>query len=156
MPGPDLVAQLKAALGDDVVAAQGVNYPASLLDNLLPNRTDLTYAAQMGANITAAAAQCPDAKLVVGGYSQGAAMVHGSVPALSDAVKAQIAAAVTFGDTMNEQDGGRIRDFDTSKTLIICNPGDLVCNGTLVITSAHLEYDPSVPEAVTFIQEKLA
>lgn len=156
MPGPDLVSQLKAALGDDVVAAQGVNYPADLLDNLLPDRTNLAYATELGANITAAAKECPDAQFVISGYSQGAAVIHGAVPGLSDAVKAQIAAAVTFGDTMNEQDDGQIPDFDTSKTLIICNEGDLVCNGTLVITSAHLDYTSSVPTAVSFITSKLA
>jgi cutinase len=156
MPGVDLVAQLKTALGDDVVAAQGVNYPAALLDNLLEGGTNLAYATDLGNNITEAASQCPDAQFVVSGYSQGAAIVHGAIPDLSDAVKAQIAAAVTFGDTRAEQDGDQIPDFDTSKTLIICNDGDLVCNGTLIITSAHTEYNDRVPEAVTFIQSKVA
>lgn len=156
MPGPDLVSQLKSALGDSVVAAQGVNYPAALLDNLLPDRTNLEYADELAANITAAVSQCPDAQFVVSGYSQGAAVVHGAIPGLSDAVKSQIAAAVTFGDTMNEQDGGEIPDFDTSKTLIICNAGDLVCDGSLIITSAHLDYTESVPSAVSFIQTSLA
>ncbi|KAI0142173.1 cutinase-domain-containing protein [Pestalotiopsis sp. NC0098] len=156
MPGVDLVSQLKTALGDDVVAAQGVNYPAALLDNLLEGGTDLTYATDLGNNITAAAAECPDAQFVVSGYSQGAAIVHGAIPDLSDAVKAQIAAAVTFGDTRKEQDGGQIPDFDTSKTLIICNDGDLVCNGTLIITEAHTEYNATVPTAVSFIQSKVA
>lgn len=156
MPGVDLVSQLKTALGDDVVAAQGVNYPAALLDNLLEGGTDLTYATDLGNNITAAASECPDAQFVVSGYSQGAAIVHGAIPDLSDAVKAQIAAAVTFGDTRKEQDGGQIPDFDTSKTLIICNDGDLVCNGTLIITEAHTEYNATVPTAVSFIQSKVA
>lgn len=156
MPGPDLVSQLKSALGDSVVAAQGVNYPAALLDNLLPGRTNLKYANDLATNITAAVAKCPNAQFVVSGYSQGAAVVHGAIPGLSDAVKAQIAAAVTFGDTMKEQDDGQIPDFDTSKTLIICNDGDLVCDGTLIVTSAHLDYTSSVPTAVSFIQSKLA
>ncbi|KAK9420678.1 putative Cutinase [Seiridium unicorne] len=155
-PGPQLVSQLKAALGDDVVAAQGINYPAVLVDNLYTERTNPEYPPEMAANITLAATQCPDAQLVVSGYSQGAAMVHDSVSTLSDAVKAQIAAAVTFGDTLKEQDGGQIPNFDPSKTLIICNTGDEVCNGTLIITSAHLDYSGSVPEAVSFIQSKLA
>ncbi|KAH8200149.1 hypothetical protein TruAng_005661 [Truncatella angustata] len=156
MPGPDLVSQLKSALGDSVIAAQGVNYPAALLDNLLPDRTNLVYADELAANITSAASQCPDAQFVVSGYSQGAAVVHGAIPGLSDAVKARIAAAVTFGDTMNEQDGGQIPEFDTSKTLIICNDGDLVCNGSLIITSAHLDYTGSVPTAAGFIESKIA
>lgn len=109
----------------------------------------------MRALITSAATQCPTSKLVVSGYSQGAAMVHRSIEGATAAVKARIFAAVTFGDTQKDQDDGVIPNFDPSKTLIICNTGDLVCDGTLVITSAHLDYTGSVSQAVTFITAKL-
>ncbi|KAI1841367.1 hypothetical protein JX265_013467 [Neoarthrinium moseri] len=156
MPGPDLVAQLKSALGSDVVAAQGIEYEAALLTNLLEGGCDPAEAADMANTITQAAGACPASKLVVSGYSQGAAMVHASIESLSDSVKAQIAAAVTFGDTQKQQDGGQIPNFDTAKTLILCNEGDKVCEGTLIITDAHTDYTSSVPTAVTFIEGKVA
>jgi cutinase len=75
---------------------------------------------------------------------------------LSQSVMDKIVAAVTYGDTQNLQDGGRIPNFPVEKTLIICNAGDLVCAGTLTITAAHLDYVPRVPEAVAFINSKLS
>lgn len=49
--------------------------------------------------IELAVKQCPNAQLVVGGYSQGAALTHRAVEDRSAAVKAKIAAAILFGDT---------------------------------------------------------
>ena len=88
------------------------------------------------------------------GYSQGAALVHRAVEQLSTSVKAKIAAAVTFGDTQKQQDGGKIPNFDSSKTLIICHTGDKVCEGTLTITSAHTNYQDVAPQAAAFIVSK--
>ncbi|ORY60679.1 cutinase [Pseudomassariella vexata] len=154
-PGPQTANALKSALGSSVVAAQGVTYPAGLLSNLKTGGCDPDDAADMAALITQAATQCPSAKIVVSGYSQGAAMVHRSVEQLSTAVKARIYADVTYGDTQKEQDGARILSFDTSKTLILCNEGDQVCEGTLIITSAHFDYTGSVDTAVGFMRSKL-
>lgn len=64
-------------------------------------------------------------------------------------------AAVTFGDTQNEQDNGQIPNFDRAKTLIICNAGDAVCRGTLTILPAHLAYGARADEGVDFIAGKV-
>ncbi|XXH02158.1 hypothetical protein Hte_008526 [Hypoxylon texense] len=154
-PGPQTIDQLKAALGVSVVAAQGVDYPALLLDNLREGGCDPEDAENMRALITQAATQCPSSKLVVSGYSQGAALVHRSVEAASTSVKDRIFAAVTFGDTQKAQDGGQVPNFDASKTLILCHDGDEVCEGTLIITDAHHEYHDLSPEAVSFIVSKV-
>lgn len=137
------------------MAAQGVDYPALLLDNLRDGGCDPEDADNMRALITQAATQCPSSKLVVSGYSQGAALVHRSVEAASTSVKARIYAAVTFGDTQKAQDGGQVPNFDASKTLILCHDGDEVCEGTLIITDAHHEYHDLSPEAVSFIVSKV-
>ncbi|KAK3947199.1 cutinase-domain-containing protein [Pseudoneurospora amorphoporcata] len=63
-----------------------------------------------------AATDCPKSKIVVVGYSQGAALVHRAVEDMSEAVKNKIVAAVTYGDTQRLQDGGRIPNFPESKT----------------------------------------
>ncbi|KAI0476264.1 carbohydrate esterase family 5 protein [Xylariaceae sp. FL0804] len=155
-PGPQLVSQLKTALGgDDAVAAQGFDYAALLATNLLSGGCSASDAANMLDLIDEAASECPDAQLVVSGYSQGAALVHASVSAASKAVMAQIAAAVTFGDTQAEQNDDEIANFPPAKTLILCHEGDLVCNGTLTVTENHLDYSDLVPQAVSFMVEQL-
>jgi cutinase len=62
---------------------------------------------------------------------------------------------ITYGDTQNLQDGGKIPNFPSDKLLIICNPGDAVCAGTLTILPAHLDYVKRVPAAVSFLTGKL-
>ncbi|KAI1343455.1 carbohydrate esterase family 5 protein [Xylariaceae sp. FL0016] len=154
-PGPQVISQLKAALGDSAVAAQGVDYPALLIDNLRAGGCDPADAADMRALITQAATQCPDAAIAVSGYSQGAALVHASIEDATDAVRAKIVAAVTFGDTQKEQDDNQIPNFDPNKTLILCHDGDLVCDGTLIVTDNHYDYSDLAPEAVDFIVSKV-
>lgn len=145
---------MKAALGAANVAGQGVPYSASLLGNLNAGGAPAAESKAFAAQITAATTKCPKAKIFVAGYSQGAALVHRAVEQLPAAVKAKIAAAVTFGDTQKKQDGGRIPTFDTAKTLIICRDGDKVCEGTLTITSAHQDYSPLAPQGAAFMVSK--
>ncbi|KAJ8128044.1 hypothetical protein O1611_g5592 [Lasiodiplodia mahajangana] len=117
-PGPQLANALKSALGTSTVAAQGVTYGATLIGNLYSGGCPPSEAASMATLIGQVASKCPSSKIVVSGYSQGAAMVHRSVEQLSAAVKAKIVAAVTFGDTQKAQDGGVVPGFDTSKNKI--------------------------------------
>ncbi|GAP87871.1 putative cutinase [Rosellinia necatrix] len=154
-PGPQTADALIAALGTSKIAIQGVTYGAALLSNLQPGGCDATEARAFATQLAGAASACPAAKLVVSGYSQGAALVHAAVEQLSASARARVFAAVTYGDTQKQQDGGRIPNFDTARTLILCNSGDLVCEGSLIITSAHLSYTSSVPTAVSFIVGKL-
>ncbi|KAI1100040.1 carbohydrate esterase family 5 protein [Jackrogersella minutella] len=154
-PGPQTVDQLKAALGASIVAAQGVDYPALLIDNLRDGGCDPEDADNMRALITQAATQCPSSKIVVSGYSQGAALVHRSVESASASVKDRIYAAVTYGDTQKEQDGSQIPNFDPSKTLILCHDGDKVCEGSLIVTDPHHDYYDLAPNAVDFIVSKV-
>lgn len=81
--------------------------------------------------------------------------MHRAVEDLPQNVKNQIAAAVTFGDTQNQQDNEQIPNFDPAKTLIICNNGDAVCRGTLTILPAHLAYGRRADEGVDFVVGKV-
>ncbi|KAI1847570.1 hypothetical protein JX266_006422 [Neoarthrinium moseri] len=151
-PGPQLASALQASLGADRIAIQGVEYDAGLPQNLIPGGTNPLEAADMAKLIANVSSTCPDSKIVVSGYSQGAAMVHRSVEQIDDqAVKDKIAAAVTFGDTQKHQDDDQVPGLDPAKTLILCNDGDLVCDGTLIVTSAHLDYTGKVQQASDFI-----
>lgn len=153
--GPPTGEGLKRAFGSTNVAVQGIDYPAALATNFNIGGADFGGIREMEDYLDRASVRCPTSNIVVGGYSQGAALVHRAVEDRSAAVKARIAGAVTYGDTRNLQDRGRIPDFDTAKTLVICNTGDAVCAGTLTILPAHLDYVRRVPEAVAFLVARI-
>lgn len=147
---------MKAKFGAHRVAAQGMSYSAMLAGNLAAGGASSMESDDFADLIKDVAVKCPKARIVVSGYSQGAALVHRAMQSCSANVKTHVAAAVTFGDTQNKQDGGRIPGFDVSRTLIICNDGDMVCDGSLMVMGPHMKYQPRVPEAVDFISTLVA
>jgi len=155
--GPQVCSDLKSTLGADVVACQGVGspYDATIADNLLPRRTS---AADIGAATTLfdlASTKCPNTQVIAGGYSQGSAVMDGSIQALSASIQSLVKGVVLFGFTLNEQDGGRIPNYPTSQTKVYCAVGDLVCDGTLDITPAHLSYGDDASDAASFLVSTL-
>ncbi|KAK5939613.1 hypothetical protein PMZ80_007992 [Knufia obscura] len=153
--GPDVGNGLKRVFGSTNVAVEGIDYPALLSTNNLPGGADLGGIREMEDLLDSAASRCPNSKIVVGGYSQGAALVHRAVEDRSTAVKNKIVGAVTFGDTKNLQDGRQIPNFPREKTRIFCAVGDLVCTGSLIITAAHLTYGANAAEAVAFLAARI-
>lgn len=101
--GPPTGEGLKENFGAGNVAVEGVDYAALLSTNFLPGGADPVGIEEMKRLISQATTQCPDSKLVVGGYSQGAALTHRAVEDLPQVQKDQIVAAFTFGDTQNTQ-----------------------------------------------------
>lgn len=131
-------------------------YSAATLGNLYPGGSYPNDTAVYVNLVNEAATECPASALVVTGYSQGAALVVNTLQALNDTIKDRVTAAVCFGDTQQYQDGGVIPDFDTNRTALYCNTGDVICEaGILLVTEAHSNYTNYVPEASTFIQSKL-
>jgi len=155
--GPALSNGLKTHFGAENVASQGVNYLALIETNFYPGGGPPYGIYEMQVLLASAAIYCPQSKIVAAGYSQGAAIAHRAVESLPQYVKDRIAGIVTFGDTQAFQDGGRIRGYPLEKTLIICNPGDLVCLGTAYIAPTHFPeyYLQRVPEAVSFLVGRL-
>ena len=79
--------------------------------------------------------------------SQGAALTAAAISGLSATVRNQVVGAVLFGYTKNQQNGGKIPNYSSDRLKVFCNPGDLVCFGTLTITPAHLAYGPDATNA---------
>jgi cutinase-like protein len=144
------------------VGAYAVNYPASK-DFL---------AATNGANdasnhIQQMAGNCPGTKLVLGGYSQGAAVVDivtaapvsglGFRQPLPVGAADHVAAVALFGNPSGR--AGQLMsalspNFE-GKTIDLCNPGDPICSGGLE-WSAHLGYVPAFTnKAASFVAARV-
>jgi cutinase len=155
-------------LGGRTVSTYGVNYPATY---------DFLAAAD-GANdatahISSMAQQCPGTRIVLGGYSQGAAVVDmlagipplgnkvgeiGSAPPLPSGLAGNVAAAVVFGNPSKKfsvplnsgqsQFGGRSLD--------LCADGDPICSDGRN-PFAHTKYESSdyIGQAAGFIAARV-
>lgn len=127
--------------------------------NYLEGGAPLVGTYEMQVLLTSAATLCSRNQtkaIVVAGYSQGAAIVHKAIAGLSEAVRERITAVVTFGDTRGLQDAYAIPGFRRNKTLIVCNPGDALCAGMLlVLWPAHWDYIRHVPAAATWLAQKI-
>ncbi|HWS92419.1 MAG TPA: cutinase family protein [Mycobacterium sp.] len=144
------------------VGAYGVNYPAN---------KDFLAAAD-GANdasnhVQQMANNCPNTKLVLGGYSQGAAVIDivtaAPLPGLGfhqplPAEAADHVAAVALFGNPSARAGGLMSaltpNFD-GKTIDLCNTGDPICsNGNQ--WKAHLGYVPGLTnQAAGFVAGRI-
>lgn len=84
--------------------------------------------------------KCPKATIIVGGYSQGAALAAASITDVDPKIRTKIAGVVLFGYTQNKQNDGKIPKYPADRTDVFCNKGDLVCHGQLIVAAPHLAY----------------
>ncbi|KAM0482152.1 hypothetical protein ACHAP7_004379 [Fusarium lateritium] len=154
--GPRVASALESRYGSSGVWIQGVGgaYRATLGDNALPRGTSSAAIAEMIGLFNLASTKCPSAKIVSGGYSQGAALAAASIEDLSTSVRDKVVGTVLFGYTKNLQNAGRIPNYPRERTLVFCNVGDLVCTGSLIVATPHLLYqsDASGPAPEFLIQ----
>lgn len=156
--GQPLGDELRSEFGSDL-QIEGVDYAALLSTNYLPGGTDLAAELEMRGILNDVHRRCPNAVIVTGGYSQGAAVNHRAIEDLSADVKDQIAGVVTFGDTQNRADGGRIPNFPQNKIKIFCGGviRDTVCDGNLAgaVLAPHLSYGVNAREAGAYLIGKV-
>lgn len=173
--GQAFVDALGARLPGKAIDVYGVNYPASL---------DFSQAAAGVADATNRIQQiadtCPATKIVLGGYSQGAAVAGYStasaVPAgfalpagitgpMPASVASHVAAVVMFGTpnswflSLADRDAPAITIGApyAGKTLQLCATGDPVCYPGGLTRSAHSSYkfNGMADQAADFVAQKL-
>jgi cutinase len=160
--GDAFINSLRSRAQDKTIGAYGVNYPASY---------DFMLAAG-GANdasghIESMVENCPDTQLVLGGYSQGAAVVDILTAApiagftisqpLSPAAADRVAAVALFGNP-SKRLGGVLNVVSPQyppKTIDLCSGGDPVCSDGRT-WAAHTQYVPGLTgKAASFAAGRL-
>jgi cutinase len=180
-PGVGVVGQafidsLRSQVGGRSVAVYAVNYPAG--DDFAPSAS--AGAVDTHAHVTSMVANCPNTKLVLGGYSLGAMAIDLATIArmsiaglmrdiLTADEAAHVAALATFGNPSDRYLGGPISEVSPwygAKAIDLCAPGDPVCTpgGALALPS-HDELFSPVPlsypgsgmpsQAATFVASHL-
>ncbi|MGV0991198.1 MAG: cutinase family protein [Mycobacterium sp.] len=164
-PGLGLVGQvftdtLSAQLPGRSVAVYPVNYPAS--DDYLKSAAAGSDDAR--AQIQETVANCPSTKVVLGGYSQGAAVTELVTAQLPPQVADHVAAVALFGvpssDFSKMLAGGAVlptvNPTYAAKTIDLCLTDDPICSAGANMM-AHVSYVPSgmVSQAATFAASKI-
>jgi cutinase len=143
-------------LGADRIAIQGVDYPALIITNILPENVDPRGVTTFRDLVTEANTRCPSSAVLAAGYSQGAAIIHAAfADGFTGSIKQQIKGVVLFGDTRRKQSNGTLVGYPSEDLLIICNDGDLVCVGVLIVTSKHTQYAERAAEGANFLVARL-
>ncbi|KAI9801888.1 MAG: hypothetical protein M1833_002202 [Piccolia ochrophora] len=147
--GPSFFTALNNELGAARVAVQGVAYPATAAGNA---NGGASGAGPMVAAAQKAVTQCPNTKIVLSGYSQGAMVVHAADRQLPANLASKVAAVVLFGDPFN---GRPLQNVPANKVRTFCHTDDSVCRGSPVISAGHLNYYRDAPAAAQFVADNL-
>jgi len=148
--GPPFQTALQSAIGSQTLSFAGVNYPASIAGFL--EGGDPNGATTMANDITSTASSCPDTKIVISGYSQGAQVTHLAAKQLSTSVQSRVNAVVVFGDPDDNQGFPGVLN---ARSITFCAQGDDICAGGDIINSAHLSYGADAGAAATFVVSQL-
>jgi cutinase len=158
--GQAFIDSLTAQASGRSVDVYPVNYPAT--DDYINSAK--AGAADAGAHIQNVVASCPNTKLVLGGYSQGAAVMDLTTNNMPTPVGGHVAAVALFGNPSTSSGystrlgADQIPPINAAyqpKTDAICLPNDIVCSdgGSML---AHLSYVPDATnQAATFVAGRL-
>ncbi|OBH46561.1 cutinase family protein [Mycobacterium mantenii] len=158
--GQAFVDSLTSQLGGKSVDVYAVNYPAN---------DDYHNSANAGANDASAhiqdvVANCPNSRIVLGGYSQGSTVIDLATNAMPPSVADHVAAVALFGEPTSQFSsmlwGGQplptINAAYGSKVTSLCAPDDPICSGGGNIM-AHVSYIDAgmTAQAATFAANKV-
>ncbi len=145
---------LRSQASGKSVSTYAVNYPAS--QDFVPSAS--AGAADANAHVQSTVASCPNTKIVLGGYSQGALVVDlitaiplsvgGFTPApLAPEVADHVAAVAVFGNPLGRYVGAPLTALSPAygpKTADICAPGDPICSaGNAGLPTRDEEFSPA-------------
>ena len=168
--GDAFVDSLRAKIGPKSMGVYGVNYPATA-----DFPTALTGIEDASNHIEHTALTCPNTKMVLGGFSQGAAVMGfvtaAAIPEGAPAdtpqpmppdVANHVAAVVLFGKPSNRfmnqfgQPTIVIGPLYVPKTTELCAPGDPVCSdgGDFAAHNSYVD-DGMVDQAATFAASRV-
>lgn len=174
--GQAFIDSLRSQVGGRTLGVYAVNYPAS--EDFVPSVNAGTGDAS--AHVQSMIANCPNTRIVLGGYSQGALVIDqitiaqfpvaGFVPETLSADQADhVAALALFGNPSDRYLGAPVSTVSPwygAKAIDLCAPGDPICTpgGGLslpthdeMFSPAHLSYKQSgMPsQAATFVASHL-
>lgn len=141
--GAAFVDSVRTRLGDRSVNVYAVDYPAS---------RDFAASTRAGAEDTRAhvqsmAVDCPATRMVLGGYSQGAAVMDVATGALAPTVVPHVAAVALFGgprssfaDRLSPGPLPSVGPDYAAKTIDLCVPNDPICFEGGTDMGAHVAY----------------
>ncbi len=141
--GQAFVDSLTSQVGGRSVDVYPVNYPANDdYHTSVSNGTD-----DASAHIQNTVASCPNTKIVLGGYSQGATVIDSATNAMPGSVADHVAAVALFGEPSSGLSttlwGGQplptISPLYSSKTINLCEQDDPICTGGGNF-AAHVSY----------------
>jgi cutinase-like protein len=152
--GQAFVDSLRSQLGGHSLGVYAVDYPAS---------RDFDRSTPAGANdasshIQSMAANCPNTRMVLGGYSQGAGVIDLSTTAMPPRIADHVVAAALFGapesafaDTLSPGPLPTIGPLYATRTIDLCVPNDPICSDGSDM-GAHVAYVQTgmVNKAATF------
>lgn len=129
--GQAFVDSLRAQARGRSVGVYAVNYPAT--DAFGPS--SLAGAGDARAHVESMAANCPNTRMVLGGYSQGAGVIDMSTDSMPPQVANHVAAVALFGNPESTfartLGGGRLPTISPlyrPKTIDMCVPNDPICS----------------------------
>jgi len=136
--GQAFVDSLRNQVGGRSLAVYPVNYPAT--DDWPPSAS--AGGSDASAHVQSMVANCPNTKLVLGGYSQGAMVIdlvtiaRASVAGFQAATlsaddAAHVAAVADFGNPTDRYLGGPVSEISPwygAKAIDLCAPGDPICS----------------------------
>ncbi|MBV8965138.1 MAG: cutinase family protein, partial [Mycobacteriaceae bacterium] len=157
--GQAFVDALRSQVGGRSVGVYPVNYPAT---------NDFAHSVPAGADDASAyvqttAANCPNTRMVLGGYSQGAAVIDVLTETVPPNVVDHVAAVAVFGNPKSALSRSlsagplpAIGPAYAPKTIDLCVPGDPICSdgGTMLQHTLYVQTGMT-SQAATFAAGRL-